>query len=144
MKILLKILLIAIIATSFTLATNAQEEKYKALNKKMVTLYKSGRTLDAIEIAKQALLVAEETFGKKHPYVSTSLNNMALLYIADGKYEKAEELYERSLKLAEELLGRDNPQLAGILENMVKCNEKLGKTEKAEMLEARLDDLREQ
>ena len=144
MRILLKILLIVIMATSFTLATNAQEEKYKALNKKMLTLYKNGRTLDAIDVAKEVLTVAEKTYGKKHPYVSTSLNNIALLYIADGKYEKAEEFYERSLKLAEELLGKDSPQLAGILENMVKCSEKLGKTEKAEMLEARLDNLREQ
>lgn len=144
MRILFKILLIVIMATSFALATNAQEDLYNKLNKKLESLYKNGRTEEAIEVAKEALKVAEKTYGKKHPYVSVSLNNIALLYVADGKYEKAEEFYDRSLKLAEELLGKDNPQLAGILKNMVRCSEKLGKTEKAEMLEARLENLQEQ
>lgn len=143
MKALLNFILIVILAASFTLATNAQEAKYKELNKKLVSLYKNGRTLDAIEVAKEALHVAEKTYGEKHPYVSSSLNTLALLYITEGKYEKAESLYERSLKIAEEHLGKDNPQLANILKNMVKCNEKLGKKEKAEMLEARLDQIKE-
>ena len=143
MKTFLKILFMVILATSFTLTADAQQEKYNKLNKKLATLYKSGRNLEAIEVAKQALQVAEETFGKKHPYVSASLNNLALLYIAEGQYEKAEGLYERSLKIAEEHLGKDNPQLVNILQNMVKCNEKLGKIDKAERLEARLDRIQE-
>jgi tetratricopeptide (TPR) repeat protein len=143
MRTLLKILLIVILAVSFTPAANAQQDLYDKLNKKLATLYKGGRTEEAIEVAKEVVQVAEKTFGEKHPYVSVSLNNLALLYIADGKYEKADELYERSLKIAEEYLGKDNPQLANILENMVKCNEKLGKIDKAEMLEARLDKIKE-
>ena len=143
MKTLLKFLLIVFLATSFSLAANAQQDQYNKLNKKLATLYKNGRTEDAIVVAKEALQVAENTFGSNHPYVSASLNNLALLYIAEGQYEKAEALYERSLKIAEEHLGKDDPKLAGILENMVRCNEKLGKIDKAEMLEARLDQLQE-
>ena len=143
MKTLLKILLIGFLATSFSLAADAQQDQYNKLNKRLATLYKSGKTEDAIMVAKEALQVAEKTFGPKHPYVSASLNNLALLYIAEGQYEKAEPLYERSLKIAEEHLGKDDPKLAGILENMVRCNEKLGKIDKAEMLEARLDQLKE-
>lgn len=143
MRIILKISLMVILATSFTLVANAQPEKYNKLNKKLEMLYKNGRTDEAIEVAKEAIQVAEKTYGEKHPYVSVSLNNLALLYISDGKYEKAEALYERALKIAEEHLGKDNPQLAGILQNMVRCNEKLGKVDKVEMLEARLDRIKE-
>ncbi len=143
MRTLLKFLLMIILATSFTLVANAQPELYNKLNKKLETLYKSGKTLEAIEVAKEAVSVAEKTYGEKHPYVSVSLNNIALLYISEGQYEKAEELYEKSLKIAEEHLGKDNPQLASILENMVKCNEHLGKIDKVEMLEARLDRIQE-
>lgn len=143
MKTLLKFSLIAILFTAFALPANAQQDLYNKLNKKLATLYKSGRTEEAIEVAKKAVAVAEKTFGEKHPYVSASLNNLALLYISEGKYEQAEPLYEKSLKIAEEHLGKDNPQLANILENMVKCNEKLGQTEKAELLEARLDQIQE-
>ncbi len=143
MKTLLKISLVVIMAASFTLATNAQEDLYNKLNIKLATLYKQGKTDQAIKVAEEALKVAKKTYGEKHPYVSASLNNIALLYIAEGKYEKAEELYEQSLKIAEEILGKNHPQLAGILENMVKCNERLGKIDKANMLEARLDKIRE-
>ena len=143
MRTLFKILLIALLAIFFTTAANGQQDLYKKLNDKLATLYKAGRIEDAIDVAKEALQVAEKTFGENHPYVSVSLNNLALLYISEGQYEKAEGLYERSLKIAEEHLGKDNPQLANILENMVKCNEKMGKIDKAEMLEARLDQIKE-
>ena len=143
MKSLLRILITVILAASFIPAANAQQELYEKLNKKLVTLYKGGRNLEAIEVAKEALQVAEKTFGENHPYVSVSLNNLALLYISERQYEKAEGLYERSLKIAEEHLGKDNPQLVSILENMVKCNERMGEIKKAEMLEARLDSIKE-
>ena len=143
MRTLFKFLLILFLAASFSPAAYAQKDLYNKLNKKLETLYKNGRTEEAIEVAKEALQVAEKTFGEKHPYVSVALNNIALLYISEGKYEKAEKLYERSLKIAEELLGKDDPKLAGILENMVKCNEKMGKIDKAATLEARLNRIQE-
>ncbi len=143
MKILLKISVIVILVTSFSLAAVAQEELYNKLNSRLATLYKQGKTEEAIKVAEEALQVAIKTYGEEHPYVSASLNNIALLYINEGKYEKAEALYERSLKIAEALLGKDHPQLADILENMVKCNEVLGKTDKAEMLQARLESIKE-
>lgn len=142
MKTLLKILLIVVPAASFGLVTYAQEDLYNKLNARLATLYKQGNTTEAIKVAEEALQVAIKTYGEKHAYVSASLNNIALLYISEGRYEKAEELYERSLKIAEDLLGKDHPQLAGILENMVKCNEELGKFDKADMFEARLDNIR--
>jgi tetratricopeptide (TPR) repeat protein len=143
MKALLKVLLTVIMVASLSLATVAQEELYNRLNSRLATLYKQGKTEEAIKVAEEALQVAIKTYGEQHPYVSASLNNIALLYINEGKYEKAEALYERSLQIAEALLGKDHPQLAGILENMVKCNEVLGKNDKAEMLQARLDNIKE-
>jgi tetratricopeptide (TPR) repeat protein len=143
MKALLKISLIVILVASFSLASAAQEELYNKLNSRLATLYKQGKTEDAIIVADEVLQVAIKTFGEKHPYVCASLNNLAVLYINEGKYEKAEGLYERSLMIAEELLGKDHPQLAGILENMVRCNEKLGQMDKAEKLQARLVNIKE-
>jgi tetratricopeptide (TPR) repeat protein len=143
MKALLKISLIVILVTSFGFVSTAQEELYNKLNSRLAVLYKQGKTEEAIKVAEEALQVAIKTFGEEHPYVSSSLNNIALLYINEGRYEKAEELYERSLVIAEAILGKDHPQLAGILENMVRCSEELGQTEKAEMLQARLENIKE-
>jgi tetratricopeptide (TPR) repeat protein len=143
MKALLKISLIVILVASFGLVSTAQEELYNKLNSRLASLYKQGKTEEAIMAAEEALEVAIKTYGEKHPYVSASLNNLALLNINQGRYEKAEELYERSLLIAEELLGKEHPQLASILENMVKCSEVLGQTDKAERLQARLRDIKE-
>ncbi|MFM8922532.1 MAG: tetratricopeptide repeat protein, partial [Microcystis panniformis] len=43
--------------------------------------------------------------GKEHPAVATSLNNLANLYCAQGKYAEAEPLFLRSLEICEKQLG---------------------------------------
>ncbi len=63
----------------------AQEKMWKELNTKLRTLYQQGRYAEAAKVAKEALKVAEATFGPDHPDVGVSLNNLALMYKAQGK-----------------------------------------------------------
>jgi len=44
-------------------------------------------------------------FGPQDPRLATSLNNLATLYHAQGKYAQAEPLYKRSLAIREKALG---------------------------------------
>jgi Tfp pilus assembly protein PilF len=44
-----------------------------------------------------------------HPDVAASLNNLALLYDHQGRYDQAEPLYVRALALRERVLGPDHP-----------------------------------
>jgi len=39
--------------------------------------------------ANRALAIFEKVHGKEHPLVATSLNNLAMLYEAQGAYEQA-------------------------------------------------------
>jgi tetratricopeptide (TPR) repeat protein len=48
-----------------------------------------------------AALKSAEGLGEEHPCVVVSLNNLALLYDEQGKYQEAEPLYKRSLSLLE-------------------------------------------
>jgi len=41
--------------------------------------------------------------GPTHPDTATSLNNLAVLYQAQGKYAEAEPLYKRALASCEQL-----------------------------------------
>ena len=41
--------------------------------------------------------------------MATSLNNLAGLYHAQGKYGEAEPLYKRSLAIREKILGPEHP-----------------------------------
>jgi tetratricopeptide (TPR) repeat protein len=47
--------------------------------------------------------------GSQHPDVAQSLNNLAALYYAQGKYEEAEPLYQRALKIWDQALGPYHP-----------------------------------
>ena len=47
-----------------------------------------------------------------HPDTAISLNNLALLYKEQGKYDDAEPLYKRALAVREEVLGSVHPDTA--------------------------------
>lgn len=68
------------------------------------------RYVEAIEEAK--------TFGPKDTRLATSLNNLASLYQAQGKYTQAELLYQQSLGCLEGALGPEHPFLAAALTNL--------------------------
>ncbi len=66
-----------------------------------------------------------QLLGKEHPYVATSLNNLAALYDSQGKYSEAEPLYKEALDIAERKLGKEHPQtiiFRNNLEGMQKRN----------------------
>ena len=136
-----RIFLIALLLITFPAVTYSQKATYDQLNQQLASLFKKGQIDDAIKIAEKALKVAEDTFGEKHPYVSASLNNIALLHMSQKEYEKAEYYYERSLKIAEELLGENHPRLIDILEKMAKCCEEIGNYDKVNVIEDRIDDI---
>ena len=83
--------------------------KWQKLSKESDDLYRKGNYERAVELGKRALEVAEKNFGPDHPDVATSLNNLALLYVAQGQYAEAEPLYKRSLAILEKALGPDVP-----------------------------------
>ncbi|WP_147094558.1 tetratricopeptide repeat protein, partial [Nitrosococcus oceani] len=64
----------------------------------------------------------------------TTLNNLAALYEAQGRYAQAEELYHRSLAIREQLLGPDHPEVAIMLNNLAGLYRATGLGEKAESL----------
>ena len=61
-----------------------------------------------------------------------SLDNLAMLYQAQGKYAEAEPLYERSLAMTEKTLGPEHPEVAQILNNLASLYQAWGKHAEAE------------
>ena len=74
--------------------------EWDSLNDEVKRLYDAGKYDRAIVVAKEALEVAENV-GPDHPNVAPSLNDLALLYKAQGLYAKAEPLCKRSLAIRE-------------------------------------------
>ena len=141
MKKGLRIFLIAMMMISVSSVVYAEREEYKELNKKLALLYKNGNIIGAIDVAKEAVEVAKETFGANHIYVSASLNNLAMLYFKNGDYEEAKLNYEKSLSMTEELVGKTHPKIVKLLEDIKKCCEKLGEKEEIRSIDKRLETL---
>ena len=75
---------------------------------------------DYTEAEKQysAAIIIADGFGLEGPHLATSLNNLANLYRAQGRYAEAEPLFRRSLAIWEKTLGPDHPEVATGLNNL--------------------------
>ena len=60
---------------------------------------------------------AEPLLGAEHPSTALSLNNLAGLYRAQGKYGSVEPLYERALSIVEKMLGQSHPSTQTVRAN---------------------------
>ncbi len=80
--------------------------------------------------------------GPEHPDVAESLNNLAELYRAQGKYAGAEPLYKRALAIWEKALGPEHPNVVKGLENYAALLRKTGRSSEATKMEARAKAIR--
>jgi tetratricopeptide (TPR) repeat protein len=86
--------------------------------------------------------IREKSLGLEHPDTATSLNNLAELYRAQGKYEQAEPLYQRSLAIWEKALGPEHPNVATALQNYAVLLRRANRGPEAEKPEARAKRIR--
>lgn len=120
MRLFSKSVVIALMLLSSTpdvFAKGAGTE-WEILNQEVMELTRTGRYDRAVVVAKKALEVAEKNVGPNHPHVTTSLNNLAELYRAQGQYAAAEPLYKRALAINEKALGSKHPDVATSLNNL--------------------------
>ncbi len=59
--------------------------------------------------------------------MATSLNNLAALYHAQGRYAEAEPLYNRALAILEKALGPGHPLVATSLNNLAELYKAQGR-----------------
>ncbi len=69
--------------------------------------------------------------------LATSLNSLATVYQAQGRYAEAEPLYKRSLAIWEKALGPEHPHVATALESYAALLRKTGRGDEAAKMEAR-------
>jgi hypothetical protein len=80
--------------------------------------------------------------GPEHPHLAASLNTLAEIYLAQGKYTHAEPLLEGALAIREKALGPVHPRVAEVLENHVELLRKTNRETEAKVLEARASAIR--
>jgi tetratricopeptide (TPR) repeat protein len=82
----------------------------------------------------QALELRKKLLGNEHPDVAISLNNLALLYNTQGRYEEAELLYLQALELRKKVMSEDHPDVATSYFNLGGLYHQQGQYQKAKSL----------
>jgi tetratricopeptide (TPR) repeat protein len=93
-------------------------KKWEKLNEQTFNLYQQGAFTKGIAVAEQVLELDRYLWGKNHPNVATSCNNLALLYKSQGRYSKAEPLYLEAVAIDRQALPPNHPNLATLLNNL--------------------------
>ncbi|MBU7581390.1 MAG: tetratricopeptide repeat protein [Nostoc sp. TH1S01] len=81
---------------------------------------------------KECVNVCQALFLGNHPYVATSLNNLACLYNSQGQYSQAEPLLIEALAMTKRLFPGDHPNVAGNLNNLACLYNSQGQYSQAE------------
>jgi tetratricopeptide (TPR) repeat protein len=91
------------------------------------------RFKEAEENYKKAIELQKKAGMTENSDYATSLNNLAGLYKAQGKYDLAEPLYQEALRIFEKVFGdKDYPEYATSLNNLALLYSDQGKYEQAE------------
>ena len=94
------------------------EEAWRDLSSQFYELVKVKKLVEAEEIGKEVLRIAEAIFGPDHPEITTPLNELAVLAISQRKYDDAGRLFKRILGINEHILGPDHPNVAADFNNL--------------------------
>jgi len=85
-----------------------------------------------IEVAvRQTLESRRRVLPDEHPDILESLNDLAVLYKEQGRYEKAEPLLRQAVEGRTERLGPKQPHTLTSIRNLIELYEAWGKPEKA-------------
>ena len=100
-----------------------------------------GDSRKAVLLYKHALAIREKALGADHPAAAQSLNCLAVLYDAQGKYGDAEQLFKRSLAILVKARGRNHSDVDEVLRNYWVLLRKMNSGDEATRPEARAKDV---
>lgn len=112
-------------------------------DRQVTQLYLAGRYREAVLIADRVYGVRERLLGHDHPQTAASLNDLALIYKAQGNHAAAKPFFQRALKIREKALGPDHPDTATTLSNLAGLYEDQANYAAAEPLLQRALKIRE-
>lgn len=97
-------------------------------------LYERAEYAQTEPLFRRGLAIYEGVLGLGHRETATSLNNLAVLYDAQGRHQEAEPLYRRALEIREKVLGPEHPATATTLNNLAELYRDQGRNQEAEPL----------
>lgn len=93
-------------------------QEAETLNQSAVKLYNEGKYNEALPLAKRALEIRDKLLPRSDPRISSSLTNLAEIYMAQKDYKPARQAFERLLQIQEELFGPEDVNIAFTLDRL--------------------------
>ncbi len=94
-------------------------------------LYQTRSFNKAMPVLKEAVKLAEASFGRKHPETANYLNSLAILHKNTGNIDEALLLYEEALETTRQTVGDQDLNYASMLGNIANAYADAGQYEKA-------------
>ena len=111
-------------------------------NSELMQLYRERKFIEATRVGASILEIRKRVLGESHPDYATSLNNLAMLYRAQGHSGKAELLLREAHDIRKRVLGESHPDYAMSLYNLATLHHVQGESAKAEPLYREARDIR--
>jgi tetratricopeptide (TPR) repeat protein len=112
------------LASAWAATAVAQSPELHALHTRVIQLYASGHTVEAVVVAEQALDLATVELGRGHASTAALAFNLARLHGELEQWGQAEDLYRRAAVVRSETLGDSDPETgaahAGLAESLAK------------------------
>jgi CHAT domain-containing protein len=94
----------------------------------------TGRYPESEQLHKRALEIRERVWGKEHPDIAQTFNNLGLLYVTMEKYDQAEINHRKSLEMRKKLLGEEHPHVAMCLRDLARLYATTGRHNESHQL----------
>src|SRR5579884_1176749 len=114
--------------------TFAFSEAASLLHKISVYLHDKALFSQAEPLYQDALRIYQKALGPEHPSTATTMDALASLYQAQGRYEQAEPLYQDALRIYQKALGPEHPSTAATMHALASLYQAQGRYEQAEPL----------
>ena len=129
---------------TFRPSQRAEQAERAETNQQVQTLTREGKSKEAFAPAEKLLDIDRRLWGEGHRNLAASLNNLAMLYQAQGQYLQAEPLYKQARGIVEQTMGSTHPEMARSLNNLAALYHAQGAYTKARPLYERALAIREQ
>lgn len=116
----------------FTKAQLTELARAEELNQQLISLFQSGKPREAIQAGEEALRIREQVLGVNHFDVAASVNNLAKLHEALGRYLESRPLFAKAVRIVEKAAGKEHPESATMLNNLAMLDYRLGSYKLAE------------
>src|SRR5258708_12384033 len=110
-RLVLMVWLTLVASTCLSVPSSAQKNEVAALSARIAELNRAGKYAEAIPLAQRQLESLEKANGPFNRDVAAALNNLALLYGAQGNDTEAEPLRKGSIPILEKVYGLASSEL---------------------------------